>query len=501
MISVKNMMFLIGVSGWLMGCMKTPFEATKESSLSQLPSFSSNLTVTAKSYEINDDSELIGTIESVSQIDGAISYQIVRAPQSGTLALTAGTAEFKYIPARGFYGNDSFEVSALVGNVESAPAIIDIKINQQISDTDISPNIIANCATDSTVNTCLFWKNPVAQNNAPLAAPITSTTNLSALTTHAVNIMPDWYDNSGFLKNLSVDVYANTLANVASRVSTTTGNFKFSYGNDPKHQLSQVMAFYWLNMQIKYMVARVGNFFAQDRNIKVFAWDNSAAARDNAYYNTAANDVHIGIDSVTGNENALGAEILIHEMGHANVDYATNKLINQISGATHKFCVNANDGNICCTNRLGCSSALNEGQADYHAAIMFGSSPALGQHITNTLNGLSTCGVTRNSLVNSTITADSVFGACNNNNFDGEVHVVGTLYASIWFELRKKAALVNDAEVILLDKLFNEHLKVMRGTDTFETIYNKIIAADASLFNNKFTASVTAEFQRRLIIP
>jgi len=502
-ISIKNMMLLASVSVWFTGCMKSPYEATKESQIN-IPSFSS-IVVSPKSFEMNDDSELKGTIDAISRVSGGITYRISKAPLHGRLVITESTGEFSYIPGRGFYGNDSFEIFATVGSIESAPAKMDIKINPLFTDADLALNASPNCAADPIVNTCLFWKNPVAQNKAPLAAPITATSNLSALTTHSVNIMPDWYDSSGFLKNLSIDVYADTLANVASRVSTAGANFKFSYGNDPKHQLSQVMAFYWLNMQIKYMTARVGNFFARDKNLRVFAWDNSAGARDNAYYATDANEMHMGIDSTTGNENALGAEIILHEMGHANVDHATNRLINQLSSATHKFCVNATDGNVCCTGRLGCSFAMNEGQADYHSIIMFDSDPALGQHITNTINGLASCGISRNSVLNSAITADTVLGACGNNGFDvrfnGEVHVVGSLYASIWFELRKRAKLVNAAEVVLLDKLFNEHLKIIRGNDTFSTIYDKIIAIDTSLFASRFATSITAEFRRRLIIP
>ncbi|MEK7802473.1 MAG: Ig-like domain-containing protein, partial [Pseudomonadota bacterium] len=244
-----------------------------------------------------DDSELQGQLNAVTTAS-TISYSIATPPLHGSLTLTPQTTNqtsgFSYRPHRGFYGSDSFDVIASEGTRLGLPARISIIINPMFSDTDILPNLIPNCASDPTVNTCIIWKNPVGQTKTPMGAPITATSNLSALTIHGVNILPDWYDNSGFLKNTSIDVYANTIANVIARVSTTAGNFKFSYGNDPKHQFAQVMAFYWLNMQIKYMSQRVGNFFAKDKNIKVYAWDNSAGAADNAYYDSGAKDVHIG---------------------------------------------------------------------------------------------------------------------------------------------------------------------------------------------------------------
>lgn len=356
------------------------------------------------------------------------------------------------------------------------------------------PNRITDCFTNPAYNTCLFWKNPVAMNGASLPVAIGANTNLSAYQLHGVVIERTDYDNSGFLKNSSINVTAQTDQAVLPRVSTSTGNFKFNYGNDANHRFSQVMAFYWINLQIKYMTARVGKFFAKDNNIDVVSW---YPGLDNAFWDPQNKFVVISSDSVSGAEFSLGAEVYLHEMGHANIGYATNFAIyNQSNTNKTQICSQQFRDSTCCRDAMGCMGAIDEGQADYHAALLFPTSTALGESLVNRVNGFDECGVTRKIDSNLNLTSTQAFAACG-ANLMGEVHLMGRVYASAWWEVRKKAAAVSADDVKAIDKLFSEHLLVLASTDSFTDALNKIKTLDTQLFGGKYSLNFQNEFARR----
>ncbi len=358
-------------------------------------------------------------------------------------------------------------------------------------------NRVADCFTNPNFNSCLFWKNPVAMNEAALPAAISGNSNLAAYQLHGVSIERADYDNSGFLKNPSIDVIARTDRALLPRVSTATGNFKFNYGNDVNHRFSQVMAFYWINAQIKYMAARVGKFFAKDQNIGVISWYPNL---DNAFWDPENKIVVIGSLTDGGAEFSLGAEIYLHEMGHANVGYATNFSIYNLStpGNKTRICSQQERNSTCCTDNTGCIGAIDEGQADYHAAIMFPSNTALGEALVNDVNGFDECLVLRRIDSNANLTAEQAYRACGNNAL-GEVHLMGRVYASIWWEVRKKAAVMSANDARSIDRLFSEHLMVLAASDSFGDALTKIKALDVTLFNGKYSASFQNEFDKRYI--
>lgn len=358
----------------------------------------------------------------------------------------------------------------------------------------IAPNKVTDCFSNPSYNSCLFWKNPIAMNGMALTSPINANTNLSTLQIHAVNIERADYDNSGFLKNASINVTAQTDDAVLQRVSTTSGNFKFRYGNDPNHRFSQVMAFYWINTQIKYMISQVGGFFARNKGIEVVSWYPDL---NNAFWDPINKYVVISTDSATGAEFSLGAEIYLHEMGHANIGYATNFAIyNQSSSDKTKVCSAQASSASCCQDNNGCMGAIDEGQADYHAAILFPSNTALGEALVNKFNGFDECGVPRKIDSNVNLTTAQAFNACGSVLL-GEVHLMGRVYASVWWEVRKKAALRDASEVKDVDKLFSEHLLTSAASDSFVDALTKIKTLDSQLFAGKYSLDFQNEFARR----
>ncbi len=79
----------------------------------------------------------------------------------------------------------------------------------------------------------------------------------------------------------------------------------------------------------------------------------------------------------------------------------------------------------------------------------------------------------------------------------GEIHLMGRVYASVWWEIRKKAALVGASEAKNIDKLFSEHLLTLASTDSFADALVKIKTLDTQLFAGKYSMDFQNEFARR----
>jgi len=365
----------------------------------------------------------------------------------------------------------------------------------EIVPNGIAPNLVPNCLANPNYNTCVFWKNPIAQEGRVFASPVGGSSDLRSLQTHAVNIQPEHLDNSGFLQNSSLRVNAQLAdGTILPRVDARTRVFKFAYGSDPAHKFSQIMAFYWLNFQIDFMQKHTGNFYAKNKNILVVSY---YPERPEAFWFYGGDQKFIFMGSNNaGNELALSAEVYLHEMGHANLGYATNFTHYETSSAQSKSQICADRENTCCKSPLGCASAIDEGQADYHFAIIFPQNTAVLETFGNSVDGISECGITRTVSKNSGLTLQGAYDSCG-NSARGEIHLMGRVYASIWWEVRRQAALVNLGDIKTLDTMFTEHLKLISSTDDFSSMLTKIKAIDASLFNSKFSALFEIEFARR----
>ena len=356
--------------------------------------------------------------------------------------------------------------------------------------SELERNLVQNCTADSEYNACIFWKNPVAQQGQAFTTAINRNSDLKNVQIHAVNI--EGYDDSGVLKNSSFFVRALTASGQLQSVSTESGQFKFSFRGDALHRVGQVMAFYWLTLQEKYMSVVTGAFFAAKKGISVISY---VPDLENAYWDSDLQEVVLG-SSTVGNEFALGAEVYLHEMGHANVAYATNYKINESVGSFSSISCGGGQA-VCCANANGCSWAINEGQADYHAGILFSASTTFLETFVNNTSGLSECGLSRSLDANKNLTAQAAYNACN-VNVRGEVHVTGRVYASVWWEVRKLAE-KNSPEVGAdeIDVLFTNHLVTLEARDTFVTALDKIQAVDQTLYKGKYSNSFKDEFSKR----
>ena len=354
--------------------------------------------------------------------------------------------------------------------------------------------IDSNCMNSLDYNACIFLKNPVAQNAAPFNHPITFSTDLSFIQTYGVNLVGM---TNNYLQNSTYNVLIDW--NDAQRTQVNSeGAWKFEYANDPHHNIAQVMTYYWLTYQMSYMQKKAGKWYAENKDVQVYAL--SSQLKNDAYFSSIENKIAFGYFNLKGKiEAALSADIILHEAAHASF-YHSNPQRNPLHEATHKKCSSSGE-NFCCQSYRGCFKAINEGQADFHSLIVFSSlsssialQPLIGEGVTNEFNlGLGNCVERHMEHVKDTSAIAAYNGCGFNSELRGEIHTMGTLYASIWWNIYTSPFVVQD-EVI---QLFVEHLPLVSSEDTFETVGRRILNIDRQIFHGKYAGIITRAFTER----
>jgi hypothetical protein len=149
-----------------------------------------------------------------------------------------------------------------------------------------------------------------------------------------------------------------------------------------------------------------------------------------------------------------------------------------------------------CNSNQGCMSAINEGQADFHYIMVYPEAPALGETVYNSPSGGYDMGprysrtlvsgntyqcaqpaispvLRRNASLNSNISAEQAYQAStmqlNNcsNELLGEIHGMGTLYASILYEIYTNSQI--DARIF--EKAFQAHLQKLNSSTNYSAAW------------------------------
>ncbi|MCB0365042.1 MAG: hypothetical protein H6624_11770 [Bdellovibrionaceae bacterium] len=342
------------------------------------------------------------------------------------------------------------------------------------------------CSTSGAYSMCLYMKNPVSQSATVLSDP-ESATELNQQRTFGVKLTG--IDGSGKLQNSSIEVV--TLEGTA--VDTTQlQNYKELGVDDSSNFLEQQMAYYWANRSIEYLSAWTGRLYVKDQGLKVIVDDRTHGWRP------GTKSIHLRKSSL-GKSMATNGGLVIHLLAQANLWLATGGEIDNLNGdSKHQACGTHEKG--CCRNPTGCSRAVASGAADYMVAIMFPDDPGLGEFWSNSLDGVKSCSQSRNLKFMSTITATNAHQACSSSNQAGEVHALGSLYASIWWEVRKRAEEDRPGSGREVDTLYMEHLSKLRGDDDFLSALNKIEQIDAEKFSSRYSSLFRSEYSKRELL-
>ncbi len=356
-------------------------------------------------------------------------------------------------------------VRAVAININGSQEVVEKKIkNITSTDPGATPISDPSCFTNPAFDACLFYKNPVAQNKAALATKLSYGADLSAVQVFGVKLRN--LTNVTTLRNASI----NVTASAGVRAVPVNGKWNFAYKDDTaKHAVSQVMAFYWLNEQIEYMKLNSGVFYAENKAINVDAF--STLVNNNAYWD--------GTSVVMGNfgtqELALSSEVYLHEMGHANLDFATNR----------QLVISSNR----CATKFGCIGAIHEGMADIHANLLFPLDPTMAQAVTNTLGGWADRDprnfVSRN--------LDYFFTTLSAN---GEVHGMGTAYSTILYQIFKDVSMnPRDFEI-----MFSMHLPRLTSSSDFRSAKTIWMNLSDTRYAGKYTAMIKNYFEKMGVI-
>lgn len=338
----------------------------------------------------------------------------------------------------------------------------------------IDPSCMGNLAYDA----CLFRKNPVAQKGAGLGATAQSNA-LDSLQVYGVKLTG--LSTSGRLENSAFHI--ETVR--GSPVSTFGDNLKVRAVNDGGHKFAQIMTYYWLERTAEYIDSRTETLPVRDKKIAVYIDDSIAG------WSPKTNSIHLKLED-NGALMALNADLAIHFFGVANLYHASSGAISTLgASAKHKDCGLRANG--CCTSQAGCARAIESGVGDYFVAMMFPDQPTVGETWVDSVTGLGFCNQSRDLRQASTRTAQAAFDACGAGG-TGEVATLGTIYASIWWEVRKAAGEAGSKDI---DTLFMLHLSSLTGDDDFKTALEKIKSIDSQRFGGKYTPLFIAQYSAR----
>lgn len=334
-----------------------------------------------------------------------------------------------------------------------------------------------NCMNNNNFDACLFWKNPVAHKGSAFSSLFRMGQDASAVQTFGVKLKNQTNPNS--LSNNSIRVLASTGGNATPQ----GGHWRTPYQTDTGNVTAQLMAYFWLTLQESEMLQRAGQFFSRNKNVRVYAYSDQVP--NNAYWDGGNQMIVMGYvrsGSQPAHEMAMSSEIYLHEMGHANLQYAVGGYQAISPPSSLEYCTN----NCFCRTAAGCIGGINEGQADFHFLMLFHDSPPMGETWANNPNGLSGRNVTRNL----NMTAQQAF-----NNFNGEVHDMGAFYAAVLWTIYTTPG-VNKVE---FEKIFMEHLTMLTGSATFKTARDRLLDSDKLIFppNGKYQAIITNAFAQR----
>lgn len=343
---------------------------------------------------------------------------------------------------------------------------------------DVGFKVDPECMKKSEFNACLILKNPL-HHAAKSDGEDPESTDISSLQTVGVNLKTK---DGLFLQNDTVSVES---AN-GQRAKADGDVWKFPADlNDANDFFGQVMAYFWLNYSVGIAERDSGIFWAVNKNIRVLINDEFSG------WSASGNTIHLQ-KAEGGKLPTHDAGLMVYYLGLANLHYATNGKIAELTNdQDHRSCGSVKKDRHCCKDADGCAMALSSGAADYFVAATFPQAPTLGEAWSNRLSGLQACGLSRDLNENKDLSVQQAYAACAGQSGEGYIYPMGTVYASIWWEVRKKS------KASEIDRLYQYHLKRLNAADDFLTAYEKILATDRELYSGKYKPLFQEEFARR----
>ncbi len=353
---------------------------------------------------------------------------------------------------------------------------------QRIPDED---RIDPDCMTKNEYDSCIFFKNPIYQNQEAISDESWGPSQFDHLQVFGVKLRNR---SSILLENARVKV----LTKKAPRVIIRGTSFKPLASADNSKQLAQVMAYYYSERFFGFFEEALPSAVTS-QIFKIIVDDDFTG------YVPKANSIHLS-ESEPGKPLAYDASVLVHFLGLSVAHLASGgRLSPEHIDRNHEDCMST--PNNCCRSAKGCANAILSGVGDYFVALMFPESPSTGQTYANSISGQSVCDITRNLNISSKNTSMDNYYACEDKKGNGQVTALGITYASAWWNSREHLKRIADPHLVSrFDSLFIRHLSDLDGRDTFSSALNKILELDRAMNEAVFSPIIRSEFQKLGII-
>lgn len=406
-----------------------------------------------------------------------------------------------------------------------------------------------NCTTSPSYDACIFYKNPFVQSmtilGSGLATGLQKGQDLSRIQTFGVKLTGRTSQTR--LESDSVIVSLGRLLDTQDKpveVPVEIGpQPKAPYKDDDNSITALTHSYFWLQEMEKQFKERTNIYYASDKKVEVFLIKGTPSSLpealiNNAYWSdgdsltdTRTNWISVGVANKSSGsgyyEEGLEAEILLHEMGHANFAFAKGYPSNTYDNFADNFSYTActeKSGTTCSKSvhlcgspssravrqTLGCQLAINEGLADFHYLMMFPDYPTLLETNFLSINGLASRNMKTslqkkiyefvpNSFCDVASTPESSGGLspCSNalgqsgvtRNYS-EIHRLGAAYASILFSIYSNA----ETDKRAFEKTFLLHLQQISASTRFPESRDILLSIDEAIFKSKNSKIIKATF-------
>lgn len=328
---------------------------------------------------------------------------------------------------------------------------------------------------ESSSGACLFSKNAVAM--------LRRSVQLDQISGYQYSHAPiTGLDQSGFLQN--PDFRVTTATTPRLQVSQEGLRHRFSTEHS---KLEQLMAYQTVQKLHQWMKDHQ-LFDGAGTAMKVIpdsSFSGWVPSQNELHFERSDSRLPAALDS------SLVLSLATHaRIWHASAGESHNRLTAKTATCTSSS--SPRSPQQCCQTALGCGPALVSGAADFVVARFYPAQPVVGDGWKNHPDGQSVCGRPRDATQNSTLTAMQSYSLCSSRGAQGHVTAMGLVYASLWWDLHRKAG-----DTSAIEKLFLRHLRLIQGDDDFATIKSKLLQLDTNEFQGRFQSLLQNEFARR----
>ncbi len=343
-----------------------------------------------------------------------------------------------------------------------------------------------NCLLSNVHDACIFFKNPT--NTLTGVQSVYTLSELDQQQIYPVQLpkllSPQFLKDSQ-IEVLGMDGIVVQISNVRQPASA---------GADGLSVLLATQSYYWARQVVDYFQT------AQSDLLTGFQMSIVAEAPVLGWSPKVKTIFLLSDNSDIRKNSALDASTITHLTTEAIISFLSLGKIYDLTGDTHHKDCGLNTGPFykadCCRVKTGCSKAISAGIADYINAMMFPSSPMLGDYISGDVDGTKSCSLLRNVNKHKTTTFQQAYDSCAISGRAGQFYDMGVALSATLLAVNSQ--LSADEKKAFLTILVKS-IQQLKGTDNFTTFRDLLLAEAArSPSPEPFAFLIQSEFLKRM---